>query len=237
MSSVSTAAAPFRKRGWSRKPTGSVSRSVETATTSIPSCSPRRSSARAIVSARSPRLAPMPMYARIVAILARLRLAVVIALAVMGPASAAGAPPSHAFDELAPRALGPPARAVQALSGHPFSLVEVTGGRKAEVALALAGGKPVSRRFGIWRLRTPAAQRIVPALRAAGLVRAAEPDRPVRALSHVTSGDPLVPNEWWIQMIGADRAEPPGPGKPVTVIDSGVDLAHPSSPAGPARSR
>ena len=34
-------------------------------------------------------------------------------------------------------------------------------------------------------------------------------------------------------MVGADRAEPPGPGKPVTVIDSGVDLTHPEFAARP----
>lgn len=145
----------------------------------------------------------------------------------MGPASAAGAPLTHAAErELLHRAAAV-AAAPESLEGHPFALVEVSGGRRAEVALALAGGRPVSRRFGVWRLRTPAAKRIVPALRTAGLLRVAEPDRPVRAFSHVTSGDPLVPSEWWIPMIGADRAEPPGPGKPVTVIDSGVDLAHP----------
>jgi serine protease len=156
-----------------------------------------------------------------------LRLGAVIALALVGPGSAAGAPRSHDVDEVLRHRTAAPARAVQSLSGHPYAVVEVTGGRRAEVALALAGGRPVSRRFGIWRLRTPAAQRILPSLRAAGLVRVAEPDRPVRVFSHITSGDPLVPTEWWIPMVGADRAEPPGPGKPVTVIDSGVDLAHP----------
>lgn len=155
-----------------------------------------------------------------------LRLGVVIALAFVGAAPAAGAPLSPAADELLRQRPNLRAGAVQSLGAHPFALVEVTGGRRAEVALALAGGEPVSRRFGVWRLRTPAAERILPALRAAGLVRAAEPDRPARVSSHVTSGDPLVPSEWWIPMIGADRAEPPGPGKPVTVIDSGVDLTH-----------
>jgi hypothetical protein len=96
----------------------------------------------------------------------------------------------------------------------------------AEVALALAGGKPVSRRFGVWRLRTPAARRVVPALRRAGLLRACEPDRPVRTFSHTSSGDPLLPSQWWVQAIGADRVEPPGPGKAVTVIDSGLDQTH-----------
>jgi subtilisin family serine protease len=150
----------------------------------------------------------------------------VIALALVGPGSAAGAQQSRA-DELLRERAAAPTGAVQSLSGHPFAVVEVTGGKRAEVALALAGGKPVSRRFGVWRVRTPAAQRILPALRAAGLIRAAEPDRPVRIFSHITSGDPLVPSQWWIQMIGADRAEPPGPGKPVTVIDSGLDVTHP----------
>jgi hypothetical protein len=106
-------------------------------------------------------------------------------------------------------------------------VVELDRGRAgAEVTLALAGGKPVSRRFGVWRLRTPAARRILPALRRAGLLRASEPDRPVRTFNHITSGDPLLPYQWWVQAIGADRVEPPGPGKPVTVIDSGLDQTH-----------
>lgn len=148
-----------------------------------------------------------------------LRLGVLIALALVGPASAAGASLPHGA--------APGNDAFQALGGHPFAVVSVDPGGRAEVALDLAGGEPVSRRFGIWRLRTPAAARVLPPLRRAGLVRAAEPDRPVETFSHTTSGDTLVPSEWWIQMIGADRAEPPGPGKPVTIIDSGADLTHP----------
>jgi Subtilase family len=137
----------------------------------------------------------------------------------MGPASAVGASLPHAGRRADD--------AFQSLRGHPFSLVSVRPGGKAEVALDLAGGEPVSRRFGVWRLRAPAAARVLPALRRAGLVRASEPDRPVRTFNHTVSGDPLVPSEWWIPMIGADRAEPPGPGKPVTIIDSGIELTHP----------
>ena len=148
-----------------------------------------------------------------------LRIGVLIALALMGPASAAGASLPHS----ARRA----DEAFQSLRGHPFSLVTVGADGKAEVALDLAGGRRISRRFGVWRLRTPAAARVLPALRRAGLVRAAEPDRPVRSFSHIASGDPLVPTEWWLPIIGADRAEPPGPGKPVTIVDSGLDLTHP----------
>jgi hypothetical protein len=145
----------------------------------------------------------------------------------MGPASAAGALPASAPHDLA-RAEARPIRSLQALGGTPFAIVQLErGAERAEVSLALAGGKALSRRFGVWKLRTPAAGRILPALRVAGLVRATEPDRIVRTFSHITSGDPLLPTQWWVQVVGADRAEPPGPGKPVTVIDSGVDLTHP----------
>lgn len=44
---------------------------------------------------------------------------------------------------------------------------------------------------------------------------------------HISAGDPLLPEQWWLAPVGADRAEPPGPGRPVTVIDTGVDLTHP----------
>jgi subtilisin family serine protease len=39
--------------------------------------------------------------------------------------------------------------------------------------------------------------------------------------------DPLAPQEWWLSHIGADRAVPPGPGVPITIVDSGVDPTHP----------
>ena len=63
----------------------------------------------------------------------------------------------------------------------------------------------------------------------AGLVRSVSPDRrthALRALNVYT--DPLVPYQWWIPAIGADRrGDPPGPGAPLTVIDSGLDVSHP----------
>src|SRR3990170_8576202 len=39
--------------------------------------------------------------------------------------------------------------------------------------------------------------------------------------------DPLLPKEWWRSVVGADKRIPPGPGIPVTIIDSGVDPTHP----------
>ena len=153
VSSVSTAAAPFRKRGCSMEAHRIGLAQRGDGDDLDPSCLLLQALERA-----RDRLRPVAEIGADAdvcphaAILAWLRLAVVIALAVMGPASAAGAPPLHAVDDLVHERSVASARAVQALSGRPFSLVEVTGGRRAEVALALAGGKPVSRRFGIWRL-------------------------------------------------------------------------------------
>ena len=39
--------------------------------------------------------------------------------------------------------------------------------------------------------------------------------------------DPLVGTEWWRSAIGVAGLTPPGPGKPITIVDSGVDFAHP----------
>lgn len=47
------------------------------------------------------------------------------------------------------------------------------------------------------------------------------------AAAAATTTDPLQPQEWWLAKIGADRATPPGPGVPLTIVDSGVDLSHP----------
>jgi hypothetical protein len=91
-------------------------------------------------------------------------------------------------------------------------------------ALRRAGGRRIASALRIWRLPSRAAVRALPALMRAGLVREAEPNQPMTIENQYT--DPMVPQEWWIPQIGADRAEPPGPGKPLTIIDTGVDLTH-----------
>jgi len=58
----------------------------------------------------------------------------------------------------------------------------------------------------------------------AGLVPEVAPNHPLRLTNHLT--DPLVAQQWWVSPVGLDRAEPPGPGKPLTIIDTGVDFAH-----------
>jgi Subtilase family len=135
-------------------------------------------------------------------------IAAVLVLSLAGPAAAyaakAGAP-SHTVARAGVLEL-------MALRGHPYALVE--GAR-------VPGGTLVSRRLGVWRVPTAAAERH-------GLewsARAIEPDREL--VSQAAAEDPLLGLEWWRGAVGADRVTPPGPGKPVTVIDTGLDLTHP----------
>ena len=50
---------------------------------------------------------------------------------------------------------------------------------------------------------------------------------PASAATGRASGDPLQSQEWWLADIGADQVAPPGPGVPITIVDSGVDPTHP----------
>jgi subtilisin family serine protease len=38
--------------------------------------------------------------------------------------------------------------------------------------------------------------------------------------------DPLAGQQWWFSHVGADRATPPGPGIPITIVDTGADTTH-----------
>ncbi len=117
-------------------------------------------------------------------------------------------------------------------SGRP-ALVQLKG-RRGAFALQAAGGTLVSSALRLWKLPGAAAARLVPRLAAAGAVSEVEPDRVMlHPLADRDVADPLVPQEWWIPVIGADTVAPPGPGVPVTVIDSGVDLTHPEFAARP----
>ena len=104
---------------------------------------------------------------------------------------------------------------LMALRGHAYALVQVPRGER------VPGATLVSRRLGVWRLPTARAQRV--ALRLEPV--AVEPDRELAPQS--AAADTLSGLEWWRAAIGADRVTPPGPGKRITVIDTGLDVTHP----------
>ncbi len=112
-------------------------------------------------------------------------------------------------------------------------LVSATPARAGLVQLKPGVGADIARRVGatelvpelrIWRVDGTGLAR----LRNAGAVAVAEPERLLPKTSAAGQAtDPLVPSEWWRAAIGADRVDSPGPGKPVTVVDSGLDITHP----------
>jgi hypothetical protein len=106
------------------------------------------------------------------------------------------------------------------LLAHSHALVLARDAR-ATVELRRAGAVRIARSLPVWRLSSRSALRVAP------FVDVIEPDRFIPTATHFSSGDPLVPTQWWIAPIGAGTVEPPGPGKPVTVVDTGVDLNHP----------
>ena len=128
----------------------------------------------------------------------------------------------------------PPSAATARLQAYPRTLVEldrVRGGQAAP-ALRRAGGKLISPSLSLWRLPSWTAQRLLPGLQRRGLVRSVTPDVPIGTGPRGASGflgqftDPLSPTEWWTAQVGVTDWVAPGPGVPVTMIDSGVDLSH-----------
>ena len=122
-------------------------------------------------------------------------------------------------------------RDLSSLASSSHALVRVSGANGAAEVRA-AGGTVVSKRLGIWRLSSADAQRLVPGLAVDGSIVDFEAEQP-RWRTGVAADDPLRPEEWWLAMIDADRVAPPGPGRPLTIVDSGVDMTHPEFAARP----
>lgn len=149
-------------------------------------------------------------------------------LACSAPAAAANPRAGHA---VLPDPLPRPSQ-LQSLLVYPRALVELDRirGPAAAPALRLAGGELIVPELQLWRLPTSRALPVLPQLMRAGLVRSVTPDAPLSAdlssLFPALFADPLAADEWWIAHIGRNRWTPPGPGVPLTVIDSGLDLSH-----------
>ena len=132
---------------------------------------------------------------------------------------------------LAAIAAAPPALGKRAAVPPPSSagLLELTHYRHALVqlergSLAGTGATLISPSLRIWRVDAPTALRLLPGLLARGAVRAVEPDLPLRF--DALQADPLSSTETWRPLIGADRVTPPGPGRPLTIVDTGLETSH-----------
>ena len=90
-----------------------------------------------------------------------------------------------------------------------------------------AGATTVAASLRLYRLESDAAARVVPRIRACHALRFTTPDTVAGTMSVTDFSDPLVGSEWWRAAIGVVGLTPPGPGKPITIVDSGVDVAHP----------
>jgi hypothetical protein len=128
--------------------------------------------------------------------------------------------------QAAPAATIPSGGSLAALADYRFSLLGLEADPAAESVLAERGGTIVSPELHIWRLPSAAAIRLIPELRRSGALRFAEEDGPVFRYSHLTDPLALPPVGWHHYRVGSDRAEPPGPGVPITIIDAGLDTAH-----------
>jgi hypothetical protein len=122
---------------------------------------------------------------------------------------------------------------LQRLQAYPRTLVELdrVRGPAAAASLRKAGGQLIAPPLQLWRLPSWSAQHVLPGLLSRGIVRSVTPDVTVGTKPGGASGffgytDPLSASEWWVSHVGADRWTPPGPGVPLTMIDSGVDLSH-----------
>jgi Subtilase family len=120
------------------------------------------------------------------------------------------------------------------LQAYPRTLVELDRSRLAEAAplLRRAGGRELDASLSLWRLPSWEAQRLLPQLERRGLVRSVTPDVPLGTDPRNASGffgqftDPLSSSQWWTSHVGVANWTAPGPGVPLTMIDSGVDLSH-----------
>jgi hypothetical protein len=121
----------------------------------------------------------------------------------------------------------PTGRALSQLAAADSALVALEANARAEALVRARGGRLVSAQLRLWTRGGSAAARLVPELERLGALRYAEPTR--RRDSLVRFTDPLATPElgYHLRAIGADRAEAPGPGFPITILDSGLDVAHP----------
>lgn len=110
------------------------------------------------------------------------------------------------------------------------SLVEVRRGRVAHARrlLRAAGAREIAPSLRVWQVSSETLLRRYPEWEHAGIVDSVAADRPLeRSARSAVRAEPLFAQQWALAAVGATSVTPPGPGRPLAIIDSGVDMAHP----------
>ena len=95
------------------------------------------------------------------------------------------------------------------------------------VGLLGAGATVIAPSLDLYSLPEARAAEVIRGLRARDALRLAVPNRKAGSLAVQDFTDPLVPTEWWRHAVGVDALTPPPAGKPVTIVDSGLNVGHP----------
>jgi Subtilase family len=124
---------------------------------------------------------------------------------------------------------GAPTAAASHEAAGPATMVQLTpSGQRAEAAaLRGAGARQIDAALRLWRIEPRVAAGTVAALRARNAVVFAQKERTYRVAATTDTPDPLQADEWWLSQIGISGLTAPGPGVPVTIVDSGLDVDHP----------
>ena len=105
-----------------------------------------------------------------------------------------------------------------------FVQLRTTAPRSARVALRRAGAGLAVPALDVWRFAPGADMSVLARLRTEGAVAFVQPERTYTVAA--VPSDPLSGSEYWRTNVHVDTLEPPGPGVPVTLVDSGVYFGH-----------
>lgn len=99
--------------------------------------------------------------------------------------------------------------------------------RAARAQLLAVGATLAVPALELWRIPPGRGAGVVHTLRREHALSFSERERSyaVEAATDVPT-DPLANEEWWRADVHVDTLEPPGPGVPVTLVDTGVDFGH-----------
>ena len=109
------------------------------------------------------------------------------------------------------------------------TLLRLTAGSvcSERAGLVAAGAHELDAKLRLWRLDARRAASLLPDLRARGAVAFAQREQSYRVAATSETPDPFQADEWWLAQIGLEGQTAPGPGVPVTIVDSGLDFTHP----------